>query len=211
LLKDIIIKNIADFQNDCLKLCEHHYPTVHNKGMNEHHLARAFVKRFQKLSQSLNLPFVIEPLASNNDNDLPSSYRLTTDQGSIWLIARHLVNASESSRHRVVRSLCSWNDEYSFALQPNDLLVVLSDHWFTKSQSSRELFHWWLGELPDDIEQYSKSGINLAKSNTLFHQTVDQLFSVSPCFTGYGHPLKHAQSQQPVKKYVQLYAIYEWK
>ncbi|TNF22081.1 MAG: hypothetical protein EP325_01630, partial [Vibrionaceae bacterium] len=109
-----------------------------------------------------------------------------------------------------MRDITQWKQEYSYAIQPNDLLLLLTDHWISRSQKSRELLHWWTGQLPDEIEDYSAQGITLYESESQLTQALDTFFNISPCYIKFGHPLKRSKNQQLVRKYIQLYAVLQW-
>jgi hypothetical protein len=210
-LKDIVIKTINEFQKDCLELCKNHYPTVHNKGMSEHHLARTFIRRIETNFTHFKIENRVHPLETSEAFEHPAQFRISTAEGTIWLLSQHLLSANQNHRRRLFAEITNWHQEYSFAIQPNDFLVVLCDHWFTKSVSSRELLSWWHGDLPIESKLYSQAGINLLPSDTSFVQALDSQFGIAPCFITHGHPLLSNQARTKVFKYVQLYAIFEWQ
>ncbi len=211
MLKDIVTKTITEFQKDCLDLCKNHYPTVHNKGMSEHHLARTFIRRLETNFGKFSIEHIAQPLETEEALEHPAQYRISTPTGTIWLLSQHLLSASTSHRNRLYSEVFNWHEEYSYAIQPNDFLVILCDHWFSKSASSRELLSWWHGSLPLETEQYSRAGIHLLESKTNFTTALDKYFGISPCYLTHGHPLLTNHAQQKVFKYVQLYAIFEWQ
>ncbi|WP_227635344.1 hypothetical protein, partial [Klebsiella pneumoniae] len=79
-----------------------------------------------------------------------------------------------------------------------------------RSRKSRELLHWWTGQLPDEMEEYHAQGIGLQESDSQLTQTLEHYYQISPCFIKFGHPLKRSKNQQLVRKYVQLYAVLQW-
>jgi hypothetical protein len=207
LLLDLVIHSITGFQSDCLKLCERHYPAVHNRGMKGHHLSLAFAKRLSHTQQQFGHMTEMEAIDTIKVHEFPHHYRITSELGSVWVLTHHLVNASKHSRDSLMLDVDEWLSEYAFAIQPSDLLVLISDHWISRSVHSKELMHWWTGEMPDDLEDYVRQGIVLHESHSQFAQTLYQRFSLSPCFIQYGHPLKRSSNQELVRKYVQLYAV----
>ncbi|PJC87451.1 hypothetical protein CSW98_06035 [Vibrio sp. HA2012] len=211
MLKDLAIQSIQNFQKDCLKLCENHYPTVHNRGMSEHHLGRAFARRMVSTLESFGYPSQFEPIETVAETDHPHHYRIACGAGTIWVMTHHLVSASYTCREKLLADIGEWQAEYGYCIQPNDLLILLSDHWISRSQRSRELLHWWMGELPDDINEYSGQGITLHQSESQLVSELDHCFQISPCYLRFGHPLVRSADQQLVRKYIQLYAILEWQ
>ncbi len=211
MLKDLVIQSIHDFQKDCLKLCENHYPTVHNRGMSEHHLGRAFARRMTSTLDRFHQPSQFEPIDTVLAPDHPHHYRIASGLGTVWVITHHLASASSSCKNKLLSDISEWQAEYGFAIQPNDLLVLLSDHWISRSKHSRELLDWWMGELPDDINEYSQQGITLYQSKSKLINDLDRHFQIRPCYLRFGHPLIRSCDQQLVRKYIQLYAILEWQ
>ncbi|WP_443083753.1 hypothetical protein [Vibrio sp. VB16] len=209
LQRDLVIRAIHDFQKDCLKLCENHYPTVHNRGMSEHHLGRAFSRRLASTLDSFNLPNQFEPIDTTCSPDHPHHYRIASSAGTVWVITHHLDSANSICKEKLLTDITEWQAEYGFAIQPNDLLVLLADHWISRSQKSRELLDWWMGELPDDFTAYTEQGISLYKSDSKLVHELDQRFHIRPCYLRFGHPLVRSTDQQLVRKYIQLYAILE--
>ncbi|WED24430.1 hypothetical protein L3Q72_16255 [Vibrio sp. JC009] len=211
MLRDLVIQGIHDLQKDCLKLCENHYPTVHNRGMSEHHLGRAFARRMSSTLDKFGYNNQFEPIETLRAPDHPHHYQIASELGTVWVITHHLASASLSCREKLHADISEWQAEYGFAIQPNDLLVLLSDHWITRSKQSRELLCWWMGELPDEIDEYSEQGITLYQSKSQLVHELDTHFQIRPCYLRFGHPLVRSVDQQLVRKYIQLYAILEWQ
>ncbi len=211
MLKDIVTKSIQEFQYDCLELCKNHYPTVHNKGMSEQHLAKTFLRRMHANLKRYELPFSSTALETATEIDIETQFRVSTSQGTVWLLSQHLLNAGSGHRNKLLKQLSALQLDNAFAIQPNDLMVILCDHWISKSCTSRQLLNWWLGESPANIDDYSKAGLALEPSNHHFVTLLDKHYNLSPCYLTHAHPLLHKQTQQPVLKYLQLYAIVEWQ
>ncbi|MEF1306026.1 hypothetical protein QTO17_29590, partial [Vibrio owensii] len=161
MLLDLVIQSVNDFQDDCLKLCEKHYPAVHNQGMSEHHLGLAFARRMEHTFRHFGHSSTIKPIEVLDAPDLPHHYRISSEIGTVWVLSHHLVSAGNSCRENLLSSITEWQSEYGYALQPNDLLFLVSDHWISRSKTSRELLHWWMGELPEPINEYTEQGITL--------------------------------------------------
>ncbi|MCR9421039.1 hypothetical protein [Vibrio sp. RM-69-4] len=210
MLLDILTQSVNEFQADCLKLCEKHYPTIHNQGMSEHHLGLAFARRLARTLSEFGHPCHYSVIESIPQRDMPHHYRVSSDAGTVWLLTHHMVSAGKTCREKLMQDIAQWKYEYAYAIQPNDLLLLLTDHWISRSQKSRELLHWWTGQLPDEIDQYLAQGITLYESDSLLTQSLENRFQISPCYIKFSHPLKRSKNQQLVRKYVQLYAVLQW-
>ncbi|KGK19319.1 hypothetical protein [Vibrio navarrensis] len=210
MLLDLVIKSVNNFQDDCLKLCEKHYPAVHNHGMNEHHLALAFARRMQNTFRLFNHESVIEALETVEQPDLPHQYRISSDIGTVWVLSHHMISAGKTCRDNLLASITEWQSEYGYAIQPNDLLFLVGDHWISRSKTSRELLYWWMGALPDQVTEYSEQGISLYTCESQFTQSLEGRFNISPCYLKFGHPLRRAKNQQMIRKYIQFYAVLQW-
>jgi len=211
LLLDLVIKSVNQFQDDCLKLCERHYPTVHNQGISEHHIGKAFARRMEHTFVSFNHASNVSPLEMLSSGETPRHFRISSEIGTVWMISHHMVSAGKTCRKKLMLDIHNWQQEYGFAIQPNDLLIIVSDHWISRSKNSGELLHWWMGELPDQISDYSLQGITLRESDTQFADDLYSNFKISPCFIRFAHPLKRSGNQQLVRKYLQLYAVIQWQ
>ncbi|MDA0148307.1 hypothetical protein [Vibrio sp. LaRot3] len=207
MLLDTLIQSVNEFQADCMALCENHYPTIHNKGMSEHHLGLAFARRLARTLTEFGHHCDYAAIESYPSGEQPSHYRVSSDIGTVWILTSHLVSAGSSCRRKLFRTVQQWQHEYEFAIQPNDLLLLLTDHWITRSKQSRELIHWWTGQIPDNIEEYGAQGVSLYESDSQLSQSLDEYFSISPYYVKFTHPLKRSTDQQLVRKYVQLYSV----
>ncbi|SJL83874.1 hypothetical protein [Vibrio palustris] len=210
MLLDIVTQSVNEFQVDCLKLCEKHYPSIHNQGMSNHHLGMAFSRRLARTLVEFGHSCHFDAIESANRHDQPHHYRVSSDIGTVWIITHHMASASVACRNKLMREIAVWKEEYGYGLQPNDLLLILTDHWISRSHNSRELLHWWTGQLPDELDEYKTQGITLYESESQMTQTLDTMFHIRPCYLKYGHPLKRSRNQQLVRKYIQLYAVLQW-
>ncbi|WP_068717542.1 hypothetical protein [Vibrio tritonius] len=210
MLLDVLTQSVNEFQNDCLKLCEKHYPTIHNQGMSEHHLGLAFARRLARTLTEFGHACEFNAIESVQHQEQPHHYRVSCDVGTVWILTHHMFSAGKTCREKLMKEIAQWKEEYGYAMQPNDLLLLLTDHWISRSQKSRELLHWWTGQLPDEIDEYRLQGIHLYESESQMTKSLETLFQISPCYLKYGHPLKRSQNQQQVKKYIQLYAVLQW-
>ncbi|GEM76139.1 hypothetical protein [Vibrio sagamiensis] len=210
MLLNLVIKSVNYFQDDCRVLCQKHYPTVHNKGMDEHHLGLAFARRMQHTFSQFGHQSSIHPVDISSQQDLPHHYRISSDIGTVWVLSHHMVSAGKVCRENLLASIAKWQCEYVYSLQPNDLLFLVTDHWFNRSKTSRELIHWWMGELPKPLKDYVEQGINLYAGDSTLINSLEQRFSISPCYLNFAHPLRRNHDQRQVRKYIQLYTVLQW-
>ena len=75
--------------------------------------------------------------------------------GTVWISLIILVSAGKTCRDKVNEGHFAVEARICLRIQPNDLLILLTDHWISKSQKSRELLQWWTGQLLDEIDEYS--------------------------------------------------------
>lgn len=126
MLLDLVIQSVNDFQDDCLKLCEKHYPAVHNQGMSEHHLGLAFSRRMEHTFRHFGYNSIVRPIEVLDAPDLPHHYRISSEIGTVWVLSHHMVSAGKSCRENLLSSTTEWQSEYGYALQPNDLLFLFA-------------------------------------------------------------------------------------
>ncbi|WP_162048151.1 hypothetical protein [Vibrio taketomensis] len=207
MLLDVLIQSVNEFQADCMALCEKHYPTIHNRGMSEHHLSMAFARRLARTLTEFGHDCTYAPIETDLNKEQPHHFRVSSDAGTVWILSSHLLSAGSQCRNRLFKTIEQWRSEYDYAIQPNDLLLLVSDHWISRSKQSRELIHWWSGYLPDDVESYSSQGVKLFTSESQLSKSLDEYFSIAPYYTKITHPIKRASDQQLVRKYVQLYSV----
>lgn len=180
--------------------------------MNEQHLGLAFSRRMARTLQDFGYSSQYTKLESVRNPECSHHFRISSELGTIWIVTHHMMNASNRCKKHLLDDIHEWQAEYGFSLQPNDLLVLISDHWIGRSRQSRELLHWWMGELPDSLDLYSKQGVTLFQSESQLTQELEQNFKITPCFMKYTHPLKKKTVEdQLVRKYIQLYATLEWQ
>ncbi|WP_261817497.1 hypothetical protein [Vibrio gallicus] len=211
MLKDIVIQTLMQVQNDCSSLTQHAYPTVHNRGMDNRHLASLVERSLTSVASRYQTSVTTETFEvyPSADNASTPFRRFTTDLGSVWLIPDSLKSANRFHRHNLIKTVSLWKAEFNFAIQPNDCLVLVCDHWLSRISSSQQLLDWWLNRFPDDFSEYAQQGILLSPSET---QKLDKLLAplqLSPCYKSHAHPIKKDGGNTPIKRYVHLYAIYE--
>ena len=207
----MVIKNIDDFQADCLLLSEKNYPTIHNQGMTEHHLALTFTRRMCDSLKSQGYNPKYNSVSTIKSPNQPHHYKISSEEGSIWVFSNHMLNGGTVCRNTLLNEIEKWRVEYDYAISENDLLVLISDHLFTRSQQSRELLYWWMGALPENISDYKQQGITLHPSDATFVQSLESTFSIIPQVLRYEHPLQRLSDKKPSRKYIQFFAILQWQ
>ncbi|MEH0664840.1 hypothetical protein H4F18_05080 [Vibrio scophthalmi] len=207
MLLDVLIQSVNEFQADCMALCEKHYPTIHNKGMSEHHLGLAFARRLSRTLTEFGHACDYTAQECLTHKEMPHHYRVSSELGTVWIMTSHLVSAGSTHRKKLFKSIALWHAEYSYAIQPNDLVLLLSDHWITRSKQSRELLHWWTGQLPDQLDDYRIQGVSLYESDSQLAATLEEQFGMSPYYVKFTHPLRRSTDQQLVRKYLHLYSV----
>ncbi|MVE90338.1 hypothetical protein D6U63_19695, partial [Vibrio cholerae] len=103
---------------DCLRLCEKHYPTIHNQGMSEHHLGLAFARRLARTLSEFGHPCEYAPIESTYQRDLPHHFRVSSDAGTVWILTHHLMSAGKACRVKLMRDISQWKQEYAYVIQP---------------------------------------------------------------------------------------------
>lgn len=116
----------------------------------------------------------------------------------------------KAAGENMLRDINQWQAEYGYAIQPNDLLVVIADHWFTRGKWSREILSWWNTELPKNEGEYKEQGVLLWKSESSIYKELEQRFSIRPCYLSFAHPLRKPNTKDAILKYIHLYSILEW-
>jgi len=208
---DVLIQSINEFQADFRLICEKHYPAIHNQGMTEHHLGLALSRRLTRTLVEFGHSCEYHPIELyKNTHDKAPHYRITSDIGTVWILTHHFVSANQTYREQVSTKIEIWREEYGYVIQPNDLLLLVSDHWINRQTQSRNLLYWWMGSLPDHIEDYRSQGITLYECDSQFTQLLETAFNKSPCFIKFTHPLMRSQDNDSFKKYLQLYAVLQW-
>ncbi|CAM2897358.1 hypothetical protein [Vibrio rarus] len=213
MLKDIVVQTLKAVQNDCLSLSQHHYPTVHNRGMNNNHLTAMVERRLLKVAKEFALSAETNGVEiEKKDNIANTVYRrITLHHGSVWLFPYSIKTANKVFKSHLVQMLSVWRAEYAYAIQPNDCVVLVCDHWLNRISTSQQLLHWWHNQLPENNSEYEQQAIFLEHSPAPRLDDVMKALNLSPCYKTHVHPLKKQEDGSLVKRYVHLYAIFECK
>jgi hypothetical protein len=195
------------FEDDCALICDKHYPTVHNRGMLETHLGTAITRRLSSTLSTSSVEHSVAPFIEASQCPDHPIYRIVLASSSVWVVARRMVSANYSCRNSVIRQLKSLRNEFSVCFSNSDLIVVVADHWYDRSKASKELYDWWVGELPDNVDEYIQEGINLNKASTHFIDELTQLELFSIHSIAATHPLSRLSDNKKVKKYSLYYCL----
>jgi hypothetical protein len=136
LLLDIVIQSVNAFQADCMTICEKHYPTIHSQGMTEHHLGLAFTRRLARTLIECHHPCDYHPIElSPHNQNLPAHFCISSEIGTIWIITHHMISAGKACRDKLYKSIYAWKEKYKNVIKPCDLLILINDHWMSKTIS----------------------------------------------------------------------------
>ncbi|PSV88227.1 hypothetical protein CTN03_03785 [Photobacterium angustum] len=187
-------------------LCEQHYPTIHSRGMQEDHLAKALCRRIATDFAQQNTPVKIIHI-DKSQHTSQVIYCLQHEQSYIWVIAHHFISANKARRDALLSTI--EQVQRNFSTNGEHYLMVIADHWFDRSKASKELPAWWLGKLPENHLEYAATGIKLQYSESSFTESVKQRFHLINGSMSIKHPFVRHDNQSPVLRYIFLTAIYK--
>ncbi|WP_299022027.1 hypothetical protein [uncultured Photobacterium sp.] len=205
MVSDLLSVSIHHFQSDCLQLCEHHYPTVHNRGMREYHMGRALCRRIISTLNQADIPAKLQLCPSEEEHD-QTVFAIETPQFIIWLVA-HRLDSANLARRDALLQLINTAVKQTASNKQHHLLIV-SDHWFDRSKASKEIPAWWLGQLPDNCNEYLADGIRLQACAHTLPQSLKQKYSLTEGLHEVHHPLKRHSNGKVVHRYILLTAYY---
>ncbi|PSU36514.1 hypothetical protein C9I99_04740 [Photobacterium lutimaris] len=203
-MSEYLSTSIEQFQHDCSKLCAQHYPTVHNRGMRENHLGMALCRRIMATLQQAEL----DAHFSQHKNDEQISqpvFIIDTTDFSIAVVAHRLLSANKACRLGLIRTIA--NVRTTLAPSKPTYIVVVADHWFDRSKASKEIPAWWLGQMPEKVEEYITDGIKLLDSADNVAEQLLHHHQISHGEYHLHHPLKRETNNKIVHKYLLLSAF----
>ncbi|OEE65194.1 hypothetical protein A1OS_14695 [Enterovibrio norvegicus] len=207
LLDEIISQSLRDFQSDCLRFCEQHYPTIHNRGMKESHLGKALSRRLIHSYKNIDIPasFVQLEDASSLKQMV---FRVDSPDHQIYIVAHNLISANVACRRGLVQDTCWMLDRLDANDNKEKRLIIISDHWIDRSAASKSIPSWWLGHQPIHLPEFIGQGVKLVDSpNSLavdlqadcrLHDGMHRIF----------HPFHRHRDGLPLFKYLLLSAVY---
>ncbi|MBL4829958.1 MAG: hypothetical protein JKY55_08765 [Aliivibrio sp.] len=175
--------------------------------MLETHLGTAITRRLCSTLAASSIQHSLAPFIEASQCQDHPIYRIVLANSSIWVITRRMVSANYSCRNSVIKQLKNLVSEFSVCFSSNDLILVVADHWYDRSKASKELYDWWVGDIPDNVEEYRKDGINLIKASTHLIDELKQLNLFGINQVSVTHPLSRLNDNQKVKKYSLYYCL----
>lgn len=207
MLDELISQSLRDFQSDCVSFCEHHYPTIHNRGMKESHLGKAFARRLIHSYDNLNIDAQYAQLDEAGVLKHPA-FRIESPDHQIYIVAHRLISANIACRKGLVKDT-QWTLEHlDTACNKEKRLVILADHWVDRSSASKSVPSWWLGHQPIHKEEYVAQGIRLVDADRSLSEDIAQECNLSDGRHRIFHPLFRHRDGLPLFKYMLLTAAY---
>jgi hypothetical protein len=200
-------QSINAFQSDCLRFNQQDYPTVHNQGMSDHHLASAFLRRLRRTLDEQGYEFWSKPFQLLRNKTVTNYHIVSSSQGTVWLLSHDIGNAGEASKNKLIDNIVAWHEAVSGTKKTNDMLLIITDHWFNRSLHSRQLLPWWLGRFPDDIANYASQGIKLSTCASSLNASIIQQLDVTPNLISCTHPFINEKTKQTSRKYALLFCL----
>lgn len=206
MLDELISQSLRDFQSDCLSFCEHHYPTIHNRGMKESHLGKALARRLIHGYNNLNID---ARYAQLEEAALKQPvFVIESPDHQIYLVAHRMISANTAGRKALVNDIHWALAHLDRASNKEKRLVLIADHWTDRSSASKSLPSWWLGHQPIHIEEFIAQGIKLIDANHHLASDIADRCQLSGGRLRIYHPLHRQRDGLPLYKYMLLSATY---
>ncbi|CAQ81351.1 hypothetical protein VSAL_II0597 [Aliivibrio salmonicida LFI1238] len=211
LLDQLFTECLESFKYDYKTLCEHHYPTIHNRGMSPVHLSAAFNRRLLSVLKKNENPensqlHIIQAEAYRYICSLDTN-KGHSDNKKLWLLYPQFLNAKTEAKSQISASI-----EFLFEsheIQQLDYICIICDHWFDRTTSSKELYYWWKGLLPKQETDYESQGIHNLISKTTLNSTLESRFNLSCVSNHIIHPLESNSRQCELLKYLLCTAVFQ--
>ena len=207
MLESLFINTLTAFSDDYKALCKSHYPTIHNRGMSPAHLSAAFNRRLISLAKC-NGSTISNQLVFHDTIHHIFVYSILIDKQKVWIIYPQFLNAKTEAKSQMLSSIKYTIDNLGFEV--TDSLAILCDHWFDRTRSSKALYHWWTGMLPEQNESYLKQGIHNQFSEDDFAAVLETAHSMACVNRSIYHPLESNQ-QHALLKYFLCFALFQNK
>ncbi|WP_159064864.1 hypothetical protein [Thaumasiovibrio subtropicus] len=203
MIHQLIEDCLAAFDVDCRLLCEHHYPTVHNRGMKENHLGKALARRL--CHQLMKLDINAETQEKRSDPAFAHPVYMVSYEGhEIWIVAQQMLSANHHCRETLIEELNLIELQMEHVNQQH--ILIIADHWFDRSRASKQLPAWWIGELPNNLQAYYNEGIRLQASPDSLRSNLKHRFGWREINTDLRHPLLKVNTDLPIHRYMLLSA-----
>ncbi|MDD1792295.1 hypothetical protein L4D06_08915 [Enterovibrio makurazakiensis] len=207
MLDELISQSLRDFQLDCLSFCEHHYPTIHNRGMKESHLGKALARRIMHSYDKLDIDTTCRSVEESNTIK-QLVFLVDTPEHQIYIVAHRLISANLACRRAIVNDM-KWTLDHLEA--PNDKerrIIVIADHWIDRSVASKAVPHWWLGHQPIHQADFAAQGVKLVDAEHSLAGDIEVVCSITGGRHRIYHPLHRQRDGLPLHKYLLLTATY---
>ncbi|MFD2178095.1 hypothetical protein [Veronia pacifica] len=207
MLDDVISQSLEGFKADCRKLCENHYPTIHNRGMRDIHLGKALSRRIvSTLSAGGHYASLVQ-LETAEHIRLPI-FHINGGQYQLYVIGHRMVSPGAGCRHALITDI-QWSlEKLELSSDADFRLLLVSDHWFDRTMASKTLPSWWLGNMPVDLEAYQSQGIKLQLSDGSLSKDIEHQCSLDNGNFKLFHPLKRLKDNEVIYKYMLMSASF---
>nr|WP_269809100.1 hypothetical protein [Enterovibrio nigricans] len=125
-MDELIAQSLRNFQSDCLSFCEHHYPTIHNRGMKDSHMGKALSRRIVHSFDNLNIDTQFSQLEETSSYKQPI-YCIETDSHQVFVLAHRMISASSACRNGLVRDIKQVLGEVSIDKTKDARLIIVAD------------------------------------------------------------------------------------
>lgn len=207
MLDELISLSLRDFQSDCVSFCEHHYPTIHNRGMKESHLGRALSRRLIHSYSNLGIDTEFSQLEEGSPLKHPA-FRIESPEHQIYLVAHRLISANTACRNALVKDTQRALEHLDTTCPKEKRLIIIADHWADRSNASKSIPSWWLGHQPIHKEEYAAQGIRLIDAERSVTADLTQACQLTEGKHRIFHPLFRHRDGLPLFKYMLLTATY---
>ncbi len=206
MLDELISQSLREFQSDCLSFCEHHYPTIHNRGMKESHLGKALARRFIHGYNNLDIDATY---AQMEEAALKQPvFRIDSPEHQIYLVAHRLISANTACRKALVKDTLWALEHLDTSSGKEKRLIIVADHWVDRSSASKSVPCWWLGHQPIHRDDYASQGVKLMDADHHFAEDIAQECHLNDGKLRIFHPLHRQRDGIPLYKYMLLTAAY---
>ncbi|RXJ74490.1 hypothetical protein CS022_02590 [Veronia nyctiphanis] len=210
MLDDVISQSLEGFEADCRKLCENHYPTIHNRGMRDIHLGKALSRRIVSTLHDQSIYASLTQLETSEHIRLPI-FHIDGGTHQLYVIGHRMVSSGTGCRHALITDIQWSMEKLEFSQDADFRLLLVSDHWFDRTMASKTLASWWLGDMPADAENYHKQGIKIQPSDSCLSQDIEQECALMNGDFRLFHPLKRLKDDETIYKYMLMSACFDLK
>ncbi|MEZ8140381.1 hypothetical protein A1OO_14585 [Enterovibrio norvegicus FF-33] len=207
MLDELISQSLRDFQSDCLNFCEHHYPTIHNRGMNESHLGKALARRIVHSYDKLNIDAFLHQLDESPALKQPV-FRVDAPDHQIYIVAHRLISANLACRKGIVKDMHWTLDHIDTTSEKEKRVILVADHWIDRSSASKSVPSWWLGHQPIHQADFAAQGVRLLEAEHSLAGDIELECALTGGLNRIFHPFHRQRDGLPLYKYLLLTATY---